>query len=468
MPRTETRLSTNETSIKHMTDIVRKLAAVLAICLPVTFPSVATGQQAAPEPTLFENVRVFDGIGDTLSEPVNVLVRDGLIESISPETIAGTDAATIIDGDGRTLMPGLIDAHVHLFMETIPVSVAMAADPNYIAIRAGVGAKAMLLRGFTSVRDLAGPVFGLKRAIDEGLVAGPRIWPSGAMISQTSGHGDYRSVNDLPRWDTTPASQSDRLGFTALGDGVPEVLRRVREQLMRGASQIKLAAGGGVASPHGPIDVSQFTEAEIRAAVEAAEDWGTYVTVHGYTPEAVQTAIAAGAKGVEHGHLVDSETALMMAENDVWWSLQPFLDDQDAIPFPEGSVNRSRQLMVIRGTDIAYGLAKEYGVKLAWGTDTLFDPVLATRQGAQLAKMTRWFTPAEVLRMATSNNAELLALSGNRAPYPGRLGVVEEGALADLLLVDGDPLANIDLIADPDNMLVIMKDGRIHKDTVPD
>lgn len=124
--------------------------------------------------------------------------------------------------------------------------------------------------------------------------------------------------------------------------------------------------------------------------------------------------------------------------------------------------------MVIRGTDIAYGLAKEYGVKLAWGTDTLFDPVLATRQGAQLAKMTRWFTPAEVLRMATSNNAELLALSGNRAPYPGRLGVVEEGALANLLIVDGDPLANIDLIADPDNMLVIMKDGRIHKDTVPD
>jgi imidazolonepropionase-like amidohydrolase len=153
----------------------------------------------------------------------------------------------------------------------------------------------------------------------------------------------------------------------------------------------------------------------------------------------------------------------MMAENDVWWSMQPFLDDEDSIPFPEGSANREKQLEMTSGTDKAYRLAAEYGVKLAWGTDTLFDPGLATRQGAQLAKMVRWFTPAEVLRMATSGNAELFALSGNRSPYRGKIGVVEEAALADLLLVEGDPLADINLIADPANLVVIMKGGAIYK-----
>ena len=153
-----------------------------------------------------------------------------------------------------------------------------------------------------------------------------------------------------------------------------------------------------------------------------------------------------------------------MQENGIWWSMQPFLDDEDAIPFPEGSPNRKKQLQMSSGTDNAYKLAKKYKIKLAWGTDTLFDAKLARRQGAQLAKMVRWFTPAEVLTMATRTNAELLALSGLRSPYPGKLGVVEEGALADLILVNGDPIADINLVADPENnLLVIMKDGKIYK-----
>jgi imidazolonepropionase-like amidohydrolase len=223
-------------------------------------------------------------------------------------------------------------------------------------------------------------------------------------------------------------------------------------------------AGGGVSSDFDPLDVSQYTETEIRAAVEAAEDWGTYVTVHAYTPRAIQKAIRAGVKCIEHGNLADEATARMMAEKGVWWSLQPFLDDEDAIPFREGSANRKKQIEMTAGTDTAYRLAKQYKVKTAWGTDTLFDPKLATRQGAQLAKLIRWYSPAEVLKMATADNAEVLALSGPRNPYPGKLGVVEQGALADLLLVDGDPLANIKLIEDPDrNFKVIMKDGNIYK-----
>jgi imidazolonepropionase-like amidohydrolase len=233
---------------------------------------------------------------------------------------------------------------------------------------------------------------------------------------------------------------------------------------MQGASQIKLMAGGGVSSSYDPLDVTQYTEDEMRAAVEAAAAWNTYVTVHAYTPAAIQQAIRAGVRCIEHAQLADEETARMAAEAGVWWSMQPFLDDEDAVPFPEGSASRAKFLEMTRGTDAAYALAQKHGVRLAWGTDTLFDPTLAARQGKQLAKMTRWFTPARTLRMATHDNAELLAMSGPRSPYHGRLGVVAEGALADLLLVDGDPLANLSLVATPEtSFVVIMKDGKIYK-----
>jgi imidazolonepropionase-like amidohydrolase len=283
------------------------------------------------------------------------------------------------------------------------------------------------------------------------------------MISQTSGHGDFRMRHEVPRDPAAPLSYSHRIGATAIADGVDEVLRATREQLMLGASQIKLMAGGGVASDYDPLDSTQYTEAELRAAVQAAENWGTYVAVHAYTPRAIRQAMAAGVKCIEHGHLIDESTVRVMAENGAWWSLQPFLDDEDAAVLPsEGS--RAKLRLVTDGTARAYQLAKKHGVKLAWGTDTLFDAKLAERQGAQLAKMVRWFTPAQVLRIATADNAALLALSGPRNPYPGKLGVVEEGALADLLLVDGDPLTNIDLLATPaETLLVIVKDGKVFK-----
>jgi imidazolonepropionase-like amidohydrolase len=253
-----------------------------------------------------------------------------------------------------------------------------------------------------------------------------------------------------------------------VADSPDEVRVRVREQLMLGATQIKLTAGGGVASPHSPLDVSTFTEPELRAAVEAAGNWGTYVTVHAYTPKAISRSIEAGAKCVEHGHLMDEATAKLMAEKGIWLSTQPFLeDDVDSSPFPPGSEERAKQLQVIAGTDTVYALAKKYNLKTAFGTDILFDATQAARQGAELARLVRWYTPAETLKMATSVNGELLALSGPRNPYPGKLGVVEEGALADLLLVNGDPIANIKLIEDPEkNFVIIMKDGMIYKNTL--
>lgn len=294
---------------------------------------------------------------------------------------------------------------------------------------------------------------------------GPRNWPCGAFISQTGGHGDFRLPNELP---ARPGdfSFSERVGAAAIADSADLVRLRAREQLPLGASQIKLMAGGGVASSYDPLDVTQYTVEELRAGVEAAENWGTYVAVHAYTPRAVRQAIDAGVKCIDHGQLLDEATAKLMADKGVWWSLQPFTDDQPSA-FPEGSPNRLKQLEMYSGTDTAYAFAKKFKIKTAWGTDILFNAENAARQGEQLTKMVRWFTPAEVLKTATSSNAELLALSGLRSPYSGKLGVVEVGALADLLVVDGDPIANLKLLEAPaKNLVVIMKDGQIHQNTL--
>jgi imidazolonepropionase-like amidohydrolase len=430
----------------------------------------ATGVGAqTPQPAgiVFENVRVFDGTRDRLSAPSQVLVVGNVIKSVSMAPIADPPGVRVtrILGGGRTLMPGLIDAHTHLMFSTIPQIAALTADIGFVNVAAAKAATDTLMRGFTSVRDLGGPVLGLKRGIDVGLVAGPRIWPSGAFISQTGGHGDFRLPNDMP---ARPGdfTYTERVNAAAIADSPDQVRLRAREQLALGASQIKLMAGGGVASSYDPLDVTQYTVPELRAAVEAAENWGTYVTVHAYTPRAVRQAIEAGVKCIDHGQLLDDATAKLMAEKGIWWSLQPFLDDRPS-PFPEGSANRAKQLEMFKGTDGAYALAKKYRIRTAWGTDTLFDAAVAATEGAILAKMVRWYSPAEVLRMATADNAELLALSGPRNPYPGKLGVVAEGALADLLLVDGDPLADIGLIADPaKNLVVIVKDGIVYKNTL--
>ncbi len=416
---------------------------------------------------LFRDVRVFAGAGDTLTDAQDVTVEGSTVAAMTAHDPASSvdDDTTVIDCGGRTLMPGMIDAHWHAAFTSVTAFEALIADPYYLLIVAGQQATATVMRGFTSVRDCGGPTFGLKRAIDEGVIVGPRIYPSGAMISQTSGHGDFRLPNDVPRDPCCGLSHIEKVGAAAIADGADNVLRVCREQLMLGASQLKLMAGGGVASPYDPLDVTQYTEAELRAGVEAAENWGTYVMVHAYTPRSIQQAIRTGVRSIEHGHLVDEETVAMMVEHDVWWSMQPFLDDEDTPPVPPASRPKFEQMVV--GTDRAYELGIKHGVKMAWGTDTLFSAELARKQGKQLAKMTRWYSPAEILTMATSTNADLLALSGPRNPYPGVLGRVEVGAIADLLVVDGDPLANIDLLADPDsNLNVIVKNGAIVKNTL--
>ncbi|MBF8221659.1 metal-dependent hydrolase family protein [Halomonas sp. 328] len=444
-------------------------AAVLALFTGLRAPQLVAESDRQPRgPLLLTGLRLFDGSGGALRDGLALRIEEGRITAI----LSAEEGARLelegerIDCGGRVVMPGLIDAHWHSTLAAITQAAAMTADVGYIHLVAAREAERTLLRGVTTVRDAGGPSFALKRAIDEGLVAGPRIFPSGAMISQTSGHGDFRMRHEVPRGSTTPLNEIERQGVATIADGPAEVLRRTREQLMLGASQIKLMAGGGVASTYDPLDSTQYREEELRAAVEAAEDWGTYVMTHVYTPRGIQRAIRAGVRCIEHGQLADEESVRMMAGEGVWWSLQPFLMDEDANVYPD-EARRESQRLVSEGTVRAYALAERFGVKTAWGTDILFSPQNTPSQGRQLAKLTRFYDPLTVLAMATGNNGDLLGLSGPRSPYPGRLGRIEEGALADLLVVDGDPSQGLDFLADPDTHLrLIIKGGRIYKDSL--
>ncbi len=421
-----------------------------------------------PARILITDIGIFNGKDNRITT-ANILIEGNLIKTISAQPIPTDKSAMVqvINGKGYYAMPGLIDAHTHLMFESIPKLKALTADYAYLTLFAAKAMEQQLLRGFTTVRDLGGGALVLQKAVNDGLYPGPRIFASGAMISQTGGHADFGFPTDVPR---VPGqlSYAERNGVVAVADGADLVLMRSREQLRQGATQLKLMAGGGVSSDYDPLDVTQYTEAEFRAAVGAAENWGTYVTVHAYTPDAMQTAVRSGVRCIEHGQLADEATAKLMAEKGVWWCLQPFLDDEDANPHPEGSANRAKQIEMSAGTDNAYQLAKKYKVKTAFGTDCLFDASLAKRQGKQLAKLTRWYTPFEVLKMATYDNAQLLAMSGKRSPYQaGKLGEISEGAYADLIIVSGNPLENIQLIVDPEqHFKVIVKDGVVYKNTL--
>ncbi|MGY6635088.1 MAG: amidohydrolase family protein [Alkalilacustris sp.] len=429
-------------------------------------PGGATGPHPdlPPRPIRFTNLRLFDGHGGPLRDGMSVLVQGNRITALVPATEAVEDAETV-DCGGRTLLPGLIDSHWHATLCAVTQMVGMTADVAYIHLLAAREAGRTLMRGFTTVRDCGGPSFALRRAIDEGVVAGPRIFVAGAMISQTSGHGDFRMRAEVPR---APGQMFgfEAAGMSILADGEAEVLRRAREQLLLGADHVKMMAGGGVTSTYDPIDSVQFTEAELRAGVQAAADWGTYVMTHVYVPAGIQRAIRAGVRSIEHGQLADEETARIMAGEGVWWSLQPFLADEDANFHPEPAA-QAAQKRIGQGTEAAYELAQRFDIPMVWGTDILFSPKNLPGQGRQLAKLGRLMDPLTLLSTATGRAGDLLEMSRARRGLPGRLGAIEPGAMADLLVVDGDPAGGLDFLAEPETSLrLIMKDGEIHKRTL--
>jgi imidazolonepropionase-like amidohydrolase len=440
---------------------------LVAACIAAPVP-------AADEPAatlIVRNARLFDGRSAELRSGVDIVIAGNRIRAIVPAAGAGAASdVPQIDAGGRVVIPGLIDAHAHPSV-AIPFSSFADTDPSYNTARATVETRAMLLRGFTTVRDMGGASFGLKRAIDEGLIEGPRIFPSGAIVSQTSGHGDHRTRTDSPprRWSGRE-DIAERLGFALTADGADEVLAAVREQLRFGATQIKLTAGGGISSAWDPIDSVQFLLPELRAAVDAAADWGTYVAVHAYTPVAIRRSIEAGVRSIEHGHLTDESTMKLIGERGVYLSPQVYLfsgagspgaSPSSAAPTPTQLAQREKAQLVAQGLDRMMQLARKYNVRIAFGTDVFGGPRAFGMQSREFGARLRWFTPLEILRQATSINGELLAMSGPRNGY-GRLGVLEAGALADLLVVDGNPLEDIRVLESPEkNLVVIVKDGRV-------
>ncbi|WP_333625899.1 amidohydrolase family protein [Sphingobacterium siyangense] len=440
-----------------------RLGQLLTLFLCSAFVHVIQAQESQ---VLIENVKLLDYTTQTLTPPKHVLINGNTIQTISTSPIDAQGKNIVrIDAKGKTLIPGLIDVHVHLVFGALTMPQMMTNDlsEEFLIKTVGLSAQQMLMRGFTSVRDVGGPIFPLKAAIDKGKLLGPRIWPSGAVVSQTAGHGDFRTPEEKSRRFFGVVSRAERYGATFIADGRDEVLTAVRENLRFGASQIKLMAGGGTSSAYDPVDVTQYTLDEMKAAVDAAEDWGTYVTVHAYTPRAIRRAIEAGVKCIEHGQLLDEETLQLIAEKNIWLSLQNLVEDTPDMD-PQRRIKRKP---VIEGQEKVWPMAKKYGVKLAWGTDFLFEPDLNKLQNTFILRLQKWFTNVEIIKMITQDNGELLQLSGLRSPYPGKLGTVEEGALADLILVDGDPLKNLKLLADPEkNFLLIMKDGQIHKNSL--
>lgn len=421
--------------------------------------------QTPGRPVVLTNLRYFDGTTLSMQTGRDIVVEGGRITGL-PATGTGPTEAEIIDCGGRAVTPGLIDCHWHATLASVSQLAALTQDIAFVHLVAGQEAGATLMRGFTTVRDTGGPVFGLKLAIDNGVVTGPRIFPSGAMISQTSGHGDFRLLNTLPRMPGSEADYTERTGVAAIADGADEVLRRTREQLMKGASQIKIMAGGGVTSLYDPLDASQYLQEEMEAAVRAAADWGTYVCAHVYTPAGIQRALRAGVKSIEHGQLADLETARMMRDEGAWWSIQPFLQDEDSNP-RSNPQQQQKADEVAQGTVRAFEMGRAEGVNMAFGTDVLMNPGGSRSQGRQLAKLARFMSPLEALSMATGKAGELLALSGPRDPYQGRLGVIAEGAHADILVWDGDPETDLAFLDNPSTTLrLVMKGGRVFKETL--
>ncbi len=446
--------------------MMKNLLVTLAIVALALAGPLAMAKDTKPESQiLIQNVKVFDGVSDNLSSTTNILIKGNKIASISTDAKSGSDA-TVIDGGGRVLMPGLADTHVHLAFGSMNQTVVFVGDAGYNYIHQTKDAKGYLMRGVTVVRDMGGDVFGLKLAIDQGMVPGPRIYASGATLSQTAGHGDFRFHNQQhPKFGgSTPEYVKQGMGYIV--DGVPDVLTAARENLRRGASQIKMMAGGGYSSPADPLLGNQYNFEEIKAAVDTAKDWGTYVTIHSYHPSAINRAIDAGVKDVGHGQLLDEKTLKRMAKEGVFLSTQPFTVCNE----PQlDAFSNAKLEQVCKGTAYVYETAKKInGLKITYGTDLFFVPEEVIGESVQqMERLLKWYQPVEILRMATGNTTELWKMSGIRNPYPdGDLGVVKEGAYADLLLVEGNPLEDLSAVTDQDNLKIIMKDGKIYKNTL--
>ena len=431
--------------------MIRSLSVAFVVC-------VASAAHA--ESYLIENVRIFNGVDPELT-PGHVLVDDGIIAAVSEEAIAAPAGTTVLDGGNRVLTPGFIDLHAHLTMH-VPLELGNV-DATTVGAIANHVARDFLDSGFTTVRDAGGTHPDLARAIDEGIVYGPRVFPSGAILSQTAGHGDWRHKS-APHPALEGGDPYLYSGQAVIVDGVDQHLAATRENLRHGATQIKIMGGGGVVSDYDPIHSLQPSPAEIRAAVQAASDWGTYVLAHAYTSEAVRRLVDNGVRCIEHGLLIDDETAKYVKKNDVVISTQLVVYRALADTPGISETHLEKLDVVLKGQERLIGLIKKYDITTGFSTDLIggMYPLL-TREFTERAE---YWTPAEVLAQATSESARVIRMSGKLNRH-GDFGEIRQGWVADLLLINGEPLDDISVLRDPGkNLALIMKAGKIVKNAL--
>lgn len=408
---------------------------------------------------LFKNANVFDGTSPHLLEGHHVLVEDGLIREVSADPIAG-DADTVVDVAGRTLMPGLIDLHVHIWAADMNLTALPQYPSEYLALFAAGTLQRTLDRGFTTLRDAGGTDAGYARAIERGFVKAPRFYHSGRFISQTGGHGDFRTVFEQS-FVECPCCPAPQARFTSIADGADSVRKAVREEFRRGARQVKLMCSGGVASPTDAIDKLQFTDAEISAAVEEADIRGLYIFAHCHPDKAIRRAAELGVRCIEHASLITAETARFLAEKGTYvvptMAVAKALSDDGAkFGLPAVSIEKLAGLYenMLKGLRIM----KDAGVKMGFGTDLLAQH--QDRQCSEFVIRASVLPAYDILISATSMAAEILM-------EKDKLGVIAPGAYADLLVVDGDPLKDVTVLAhDGATLPVIMKAGEFHKRTI--
>ena len=407
---------------------------------------------------LIENCLLFNGISDSLQEGVSLLIEGERIKEISEGRISAEEAH-VVDAKGRFVMPGLIDAHFH----------ALAADPDIgrldkmprylLAQHARKNLEGSLMRGFTSVRDAGGADYGLALAVKSRLIEGSRIFYSGKALSQTGGHADFRTVGE----EGPPlcfCGQSSNV-FGVVADGITEVRKAARDQLRTGATQVKIMASGGVASPTDPIWNLQYSEEEIRAVVWEAASWRTYVMAHAYTPEAIYRCVEYGVKTVEHVNLIDEETARFCTERGAWAvptlvTYEALENDGPELGLPQVSLDKLRHVREVGLRSLE--ILKAAGTQIGFGTDLLGE--MHRYQSREFLIRSEVLSPLELLRSATSENARMMNVEGE-------FGVIAEGAIADIIVVDGNPLEDLGVLQGQGDMIpLIMKDGEIYKNAL--
>jgi imidazolonepropionase-like amidohydrolase len=464
-------------------------AAVLCTHIPTpgdhSSPRIAAQDldvSAAPQ-VLFQNVRVWDGTSEALTGTTQVLVEGNTIKAIG-EVMTADAKATVIDGGGRTLMPGLIDSHTHLNLTGLfnTLSGGQGTAWDEIGAMAAANARDYLMDGYTTIRDIGGMASGLKRVIDRGHLVGPRIYPSGAIIGQTSGHTDWRT--DADRLPGVGPTNLERLGVIAITDDPDEIREVTRLNLSNGAAQIKICTGGGVSSTLDPLYSEGLTVESIRACVEAAASWDTYVAAHAYTAKDVTRAIEAGVRCIEHAQNVDEATVELMVEKGVFWALNTAGLSEILYEHPNYAPTTPSGIKVRKfhaGATELVDLIKKHKPKIVHNVDTVLSTFEQGRSHRDFEKyqFASMFGNHALLVSMTSAGGELAELTGRRNPYPGKLGVIEPGAYADILVVDGNPLEDAAVLganpkwfdAEPrgegiETIRVIMKDGAVYKNTL--